>query len=110
MLRRMSDDFAPEPDDIRALIEETDVDAREGDRDWNYQFWIPEYAEPILGEAIFQSLEGRLAAIPGVERLGWEDREVFLARVTPDTTAGELRRQVAEVVRGAVVEAGYELP
>jgi hypothetical protein len=110
MLLRMSEDFSPEPDDIRALIEEIDVEGRDGDPDWNYQFWIPEYAEPTLGEAIFESLEGRLAAISGVERLGWEDREVFLARIAPGTSVDELRRQATEVIRGAVVEAGYELP
>ena len=106
----MNDEFAPEPDDIRALIEEIDVEAVEGDRDWNYQLWIPEYAEPILGEAIFKSLEGRLAAIPGVERLGWEDREVFLARVARGTSPDDLRRHVTEIVRAAVVEAGHALP
>ena len=110
MLRRMSDEFAPEPEDIQALLDELDVSEREGDRDWNYEFWIPEYAEPILGQEIFESLEGRFRAIPGIERLAWEDREVFLARVAGGTSREFLLEQVSDIMRAAVTEAGHRLP
>ncbi len=110
MLPCMTDDFAPEPEDIQALIDELDVQAIDDDPDWNVQFWLPEYAEPILGEAVFESLEQRIRAIPGVERLAWEDREVFLAKVAPGTSPEALHERLTEVVREADAEAGHPLP
>jgi hypothetical protein len=110
MLRRMTDDFMAEPEDIQALIDELDVQAIDSDPDWNVQFWLPEYAEPILGETIFESLEQRIRAIPGVERLAWEDREVFLAKVAPGTSPETLHERLTEIVRDAAAEAGHRLP
>jgi hypothetical protein len=106
----MTDDFVAEPEDVQALIDELDVQAIDGDPDWNVQFWLPEYAEPILGETVFGSLEQRIRAIPGVERLAWEDREVFLAKVAPGTSPETLHERFTEVVREAVAEAGHPLP
>ena len=110
MLRRMSDDFVADPEDIQALIDELDVQPIDDDPDWNIQFWLPEYAEPVLGEAIFESLEQRIRSIPGVERLAWEDREVFLAKVAAGTSPESLHERLTEVVREAVAEAGHQVP
>jgi hypothetical protein len=110
MLLHMTDDFTAEPEEIQALIDELDVQAIDGAQDWNVQFWLPEYAEPVLGEAIFESLEQRIRAIPGVERLAWEDREVFLAKVVPGTSPESLHERLTEIMREAVAEAGHRLP
>ena len=106
----MSDDWKVGPDDIQALIDEIGVEPVEGDHDWNAQIWIPEYGEPVLGGEIFDSLEGRLGAIPGIERLGWEDREVFLARLAEGTSLEDIRSHVVNVVRGAIRDAGHDVP
>jgi hypothetical protein len=106
----MSDEWETGPDEVRALIDEIGVDPVDGDRDWNAQIWIPEYAEPILGGEIFESLEARLGAIPGIERLVWEDREVFLARVANGTDLEDVRQHVVDAVRGAIRDAGHDVP
>jgi hypothetical protein len=106
----VSDEFEPGPDDVQALVDEIGVDPVEKDRDWNAQIWIPEYAEPILGGEIFESLESRLSAIPGIERLAWEDREVFLVRVAKGIDLEDVRRRAVDVVRGAIRDAGHEVP
>ena len=106
----MEDDEEIGPDDIRALIDEIGVERIVGDWDWNAQIWIPEYAEPILGEDLFQELEPRLAALSGIERLAWEDREVFLARLAKGTDWTALQAQVVDVVSGLVREAGHAVP
>jgi hypothetical protein len=106
----MADEFEVAPEDVHALIDEIDVGKIEKDADWNVEIWIPEYAEAVLGEEPFAGLEAQLAGLPGVERLAWEDREVFLARVAAGTDLDELKTHVVDVVRGAVVEAGHRLP
>ena len=106
----MSDEWEVGPGDVQALIDEIGVDPVDGDRDWNAQIWIPEYAEPILGREIFDGLEARLGAIPGIERLAWEDREVFLARVAKGTDLDDVRGHAVDVVRGAIRDAGHDVP
>jgi hypothetical protein len=106
----MSDDWHVGPDDVRALIDEIGVDPVDDDREWNAQIWIPEYAEPVLGRDIFESLEARLGAIPGIERLAWEDREVFLARVAKGTSIEDVQRLAVDAVRGAIRDAGHDVP
>ncbi len=102
----MSDDEIG-PDVIQALIEEVGVDPMEGDPDWNAQIWIPEYAEPVLGQELFEGLEARLRAIPGVERLAWEDREVFLVRVARGTNLEDVQAHAVATVKSAVHDAGH---
>lgn len=106
----MADIFEAGPEDVRALIDEIGVEGDDGNADWNVEIWIPEYAEPILGEELFVGLEARLAALPGIERLAWEDRERFIAHVARGTDIGELKRGVVDAVRAALTEAGYALP
>jgi hypothetical protein len=106
----MSDAWEVGPDEVQALVDEIGVDPIDGDRDWNAQIWIPEYAEPVLGREIFDSLEARLRAIPGVERLVWEDREVFLARVAKNTELEDVRRHAVDAVRAAIRDAGRDVP
>jgi hypothetical protein len=106
----MRDDPEVDDDMIRALIDEIGVDGDDGNDEWNTEIWIPEYAEAVLGEELFVGLEARLAALPGIQRLAWEDRERFLAHIARGTNVDELRRGVVDVVRGAVTEAGHALP
>jgi hypothetical protein len=110
MEKAMPDDPEVDDDMIRALIDEIDVEGDDGSDEWNTEIWIPEYAEPVLGEELFVGLEARLAALPGVQRLAWEDRERFLAHVARGTNLDDLRRGVVDVVRAAVTEAGHVLP
>lgn len=106
----MADEFEVGPEEVHALIDEIDVGAIDRDRDWNAEIWVPESAEAILGEELFVGLEARPAAVPGIERLAWEDREVFLAHVARGTDLGELKTRVVDVVRGSVAAAGHTLP
>jgi hypothetical protein len=110
MEKAMLDDSEVDANMIRAPIDEIGVDGDDGNDEWNTEIWIPEYAEPVLGEELFVGLEARLAALPGIERLAWEDRERFLAHIARGTNVDELRRGVVEVVRNAVTEAGHVLP
>jgi hypothetical protein len=109
MLHSMADEWHVDAEDVRALIDEIDVDAVDSG-EWNARIWIPEYAEPVLGGELFESLEARLAAIPAIERLVWEDREVFLARTTPGADLEDLKQRVLDVMRGAVNDAGHAVP
>jgi hypothetical protein len=106
----MSDEWEAGHDEIQSLIDEIAVDAVERDHDWNAQIWIPEYAEPVLGGEIFDALEARLGAIPGIEQLAWEDREVFLVRVATGTSLEDVRRHAVDVMRGAIRDAGHDVP
>lgn len=87
-------------DDLAELLD-VEVETIKGDPDWNVDLWITEAAEPILGEREFERLEARFAGIPGVERIGWEDREHFLLRVRKGTDLVAVR----DAVRAAIREA-----
>jgi hypothetical protein len=87
--------------DAEVDLHDVSVDPIEGDPDWNAEIWIPESAESILGEREFEGLEGRFAALDGVERIGWEDRERFLVRLRPGTDLGDLREKVSAALRAA---------
>ena len=86
-----------DPDDL----EDVTVEAVEGDPDWNAELWISEAAETILGRHAYEGLYDRFAAIPGVERLEWEDREKFLLRLGAGASAASVR----EAARSALREA-----
>lgn len=94
---------APEDagDDPGESIDDVEVRPIQGDRDWDVEIWIPESAEATLGAAAFEGLEARLSAIDGIERLAWEDRERFLARLRPGTDLNTLREAVAAAMRSA---------
>jgi hypothetical protein len=80
-------------------IDDVEVRRIDGDQDWDAEIWIPEFAKATLGPRRFESLEGRLAAIDGVERLAWEDRERFLVRLRRGTDLETLRKAVAAAMR-----------
>jgi hypothetical protein len=82
------------------LLDEVTVSPAD-DSDWDVTIWIPEAAESILGEAVFEQLADRIAALPGVVKLVWEDREVMLALVEPGVLPDALRARVV----GALDEA-----
>jgi hypothetical protein len=110
MEKAMPDDPEVDDDMIRALIDEIGVDGDDGNAEWNAEIWIPEYAETVLGDELFVGLEARLAALPGIERLAWEDRERFMVHIEGGTNLDDLKRGVVDVVRGAVAKAGHALP
>ena len=87
--------------DLGDDLDDVTVEAIEGDREWNAELWISEAAETALGRGAYDGLYDRFAAIPGVERLEWEDRERFLLRLRPDTDMTEVR----EAARRALLEA-----
>jgi hypothetical protein len=91
---------AAQDDDLKEL-EDIELEAISGDPDWNADLWITEAAEPILGEREFERLEKRFAAIPGVERIGWEDREHFLLKVRKGTDLGAARDAIRRALREA---------
>jgi hypothetical protein len=53
------------------------------------------------GKRECEGLQRRFAAIDGVERLAWEDREHFLLRVRPGTDLDRLRDEVIAALRAA---------
>lgn len=93
---------APEPSASAAEpIDDVEVRRIEGYRDWDVEIWIPESAEATLGQHNFEGLERRLAMIDGIERLAWEDRERFLARLRRGTDLEALQEAVAAEMRAA---------
>jgi hypothetical protein len=88
-------------DDLDREIEDVTVEAIEGDPDWNAELWISEAAETVLGREAYDGLYDRFAAIPGVERLSWEDRERFLLRLRHGTNPADVR----DTARRALHEA-----
>jgi hypothetical protein len=87
-------------DDLSELMD-IEVTPISGDPDWNADLWITEAAEPILGEREFESLEARFATIPGVERVGWEDREHFVLKLRNGTDLSAIRDAVKRTLREA---------
>ena len=82
--------------------EEVTVEAIAGDQDWDAELWIPESAETDLGRAAYDALYDRFAAIPGVERLAWEDRERFLLRLRRGTRIDDVAEAARRAFRDAV--------
>jgi len=83
------------------VLDDVTVEAIEGDPDWNAELWISEAAETVLGRDAYDGLYDRFAAIPGVERLEWEDRERFLVRLRPDTDVHAVREAARRALREA---------
>lgn len=87
--------------DLERELDDVTVEAIEDDPSWNAALWISEAAETILGRAAFDGLYDRFAAIPGVERLEWEDRERFLLRLTRGTDTATVREAARLALREA---------
>jgi hypothetical protein len=82
-------------------FEDVSVEAIDGDPDFNAELWISEAAETVLGREAYDGLYDRFAAIPGVERLDWEDRERFLVRLRPGTDVHAVRDAARRTLREA---------
>lgn len=87
--------------DIDRELDDVTVEAIEGDPVWNAELWISEAAETILGREAYDGLYDRFAAVPGVERLEWEDRERFLLRLRPATDVDDVREAARRALREA---------
>lgn len=72
---------------------------------FHWHVWVDELAESVLGTEAYESLEGRMAAIPGVERVVHEDREVFLVEA-PSID----RDALVEAVRALIAQEGESDP
>jgi hypothetical protein len=64
--------------------------------------WIPEGTEWAIGEAAFEDLDQRIAALPGVRKVVWEDREVMYAAQEPGRTPEQLREAIVALLRADV--------
>jgi hypothetical protein len=51
-----------------------------------------------IGDGAFASLDQRIAAPPGVERVVWEDREVMYADLAGGTSSDQLREAIVELL------------
>jgi len=60
--------------------------------EWDYQVHIHEAAEQYLGTEQFYTLEKRFAAVPGIEAVRQEDRDVFLVR-SKTSSAEEIKKE-----------------
>lgn len=95
------DGVTSEGDDNLRELQDVEIEPIKGYPDWNADLWITEAAEPILGEREFERLEARFAAIPGVERVGWEDREHFLLRLRKGSDIAVIRDAARRELRKA---------
>lgn len=66
---------------------------------WDVQVSLPEDVEDLLGADAYASLEERFAAVPGVRRVVFEDREVAVLS-TDGLEPEELRRALDGVLAG----------
>lgn len=87
-------------------LDEVDVDPISGDPVWNAEISISEAAETVLGEREYTGLYDRFAAIPGIERIEWEDRERFLVRLGPGRRLDDIRDAVRAALREARAASG----
>jgi hypothetical protein len=82
-------------------LDDVTVEAIEGDPDWNAELSISEAAETVLGRDAYDRLYDRFAAIPGVERIEWEDRERFLLRLRRGSDRAAVRDAARRALRDA---------
>jgi hypothetical protein len=87
-------------DDLAELLD-LHLERIPGDAEWHAELWITEAAESILGEAVFDGLHDRFAAIPEIERLVWEDRERFLVRLRDGVGLDPVREAARAAIRDA---------
>jgi hypothetical protein len=84
-----------------AELDHVSVETIEDDPRWNAELWISEAAETLLGREAYDGLYDRFSAIPGIERLEWEDRERFLLRLRPGTDLSAVRAAARRALREA---------
>jgi hypothetical protein len=82
-------------------LDDVTVESFAGDPDWNAELMISEAAETVLGTDAFDGLSDRFAAIPGVERIAWEDRERFLLRLGRGVDPADVRGAARQALRDA---------
>jgi len=87
--------------DLERELDDVTVEPIEGDRDWNAELSISEAAETVLGREAYDGLYDRFAAIPGVERIEWEDRERFLLRLQRGSDLAAVRDAARQVLHDA---------
>ena len=66
---------------------------------WDVQVSLPEEVEDLLGADAYASLEERFAAVPGVRRVVFEDRDLLVLS-TDGLEPEELRRALDGVLAG----------
>lgn len=67
---------------------------------YDHELFVDEAAESVLGRAMFDALVDRFAAIPGVDAVVQEDREIFLVSA-PDLAGPILQAHARRVVEQA---------
>ena len=92
--------------DLGEDLDDVTVESIDGDPDWTAELWISEAAETVLGREAYDGLYDRFAAIPGVERLEWDDREKFLLRLRRGTDSNEVQEAARQALREARAQAG----
>ena len=65
--------------------------------DFDWEVWVDEIAESVLGSEALDSLESSFSAIPQVTGVVHEDREIYLIRAE-DTTREDLEAAIRSVV------------
>jgi hypothetical protein len=90
---------APGADDEPA-VDDVEV-ARTEMPDYDVEIWIPESVETLIGAQAFSTLDERIAALPGIAKLVWEDRELFYAKLQRGTRLPELEDRIRAVLRDA---------
>jgi hypothetical protein len=88
----------PDQQAARNIAEDVDVLSIDGDPEWDIEIWIPDDAEYVLGAAEFHRLPQKLEAIDGIDRLAWEDRERFIARIRSDADVSSIRNEVMRIL------------
>lgn len=68
--------------------------------DFDWEVWVDEIAESVLGSEAFDSLESSFSAIPQVTDVLHEDREIYLIQAEDIT-----REDLEAVIRGVVDQA-----
>jgi hypothetical protein len=91
------DDEMPAVDDVE--VERTDMPG------FDVEIWIPESVEALIGSEAFDALETRLAALPGIRKLVWEDRELLYAKLDRGTRIPELRDRIKAMLRATQADA-----
>jgi len=90
--------YPPEPEDMEFGLEQleepmTFSDATTGEElpfEFAYSLWVGEMAEPYLGTAAYETLPDVFEAVPGVQMVVQEDREVYYVSAKGDISMEDL--------------------
>ncbi len=88
--------------DARLAVDDVEV-VRTEMPGFDVEIWIPEYVEALIGAEAFAALEPKLAALPGIRKLIWEDRELLYAKLDRGTSIAELRDRIKAILRESQV-------